>query len=70
MDGNRGCARNHKIETIESHHLGSEALARVLEICYKCGVKVVTIYAFSIENCSRPKYEVDGALSARKIGVR
>jgi ditrans,polycis-polyprenyl diphosphate synthase len=29
MDGNRRYARNHKIETIEGHHLGFEALARV-----------------------------------------
>ncbi|TPX10555.1 uncharacterized protein E0L32_008441 [Thyridium curvatum] len=62
MDGNRRYARSHKIETIEGHHLGFEALARVLEICYKCGVKVVTVYAFSIENFNRPKYEVDGLM--------
>ncbi len=29
MDGNRRYARSHKIETIEGHHLGFEALARV-----------------------------------------
>ena len=29
MDGNRRYAKNHKIETIEGHHLGFEALARV-----------------------------------------
>jgi ditrans,polycis-polyprenyl diphosphate synthase len=29
MDGNRRFAKNHKIETIEGHHLGFEALARV-----------------------------------------
>lgn len=29
MDGNRRFARNHGIETIEGHHLGFEALARV-----------------------------------------
>lgn len=34
----------------------------MLEICYKCGVKVVTVYAFSIENFNRPKYEVDGLM--------
>ncbi|KAK0626793.1 Decaprenyl diphosphate synthase-like protein [Immersiella caudata] len=67
MDGNRRYARNHKIETIEGHHLGFEALARVLEICYKCGVKVVTVYAFSIENFNRPKYEVDGLMQLAKL---
>ncbi len=29
MDGNRRFAKNHKIETIEGHNLGFEALARV-----------------------------------------
>ncbi|KAK3314726.1 Decaprenyl diphosphate synthase-like protein [Apodospora peruviana] len=67
MDGNRRYARSHKIETVEGHNLGFEALARVLEICYKCGVKVVTVYAFSIENYNRPKYEVDGLMQLAKL---
>jgi ditrans,polycis-polyprenyl diphosphate synthase len=29
MDGNRRFARNHRMETVEGHHLGFEALARV-----------------------------------------
>ena len=66
MDGNRRYARNHKLETVEGHHLGFEALARVLEVCYKSGVKVVTIYAFSIENFKRSKYEVDGLMDMAK----
>ncbi|GAW14996.1 hypothetical protein ANO14919_044040 [Xylariales sp. No.14919] len=67
MDGNRRFAKNHKIETIEGHHLGFEALARVLEICYKCGVKVVTVYAFSIENFNRPRGEVKGLMAMAKV---
>jgi ditrans,polycis-polyprenyl diphosphate synthase len=89
MDGNRRYARSHKIETIEGHSLGFEALARVrwafapdptkrrntladtdaqvLEVCYKCGVKVVTVYAFSIENFHRPRYEVDGLMQLAKL---
>ncbi|CAK7567172.1 MAG: cis-prenyltransferase [Sporothrix epigloea] len=67
MDGNRRFARNHKIETIEGHHLGFEALARVLEFCYKSGVEVITVYAFSIENFQRPKYEVDGLMELAKV---
>ncbi|KAL2024057.1 hypothetical protein VTK56DRAFT_9837 [Thermocarpiscus australiensis] len=67
MDGNRRYARSHKIEAIEGHHLGFEALARVLEVCYKCGVRVVTVYAFSIENFHRPKYEVDGLMQLAKL---
>ncbi|KAK3615002.1 cis-prenyltransferase [Elasticomyces elasticus] len=67
MDGNRRYARTHKLETVEGHHLGFEALAKVLEVCYKSGVKVVTIYAFSIENFKRSKYEVDGLMDMAKL---
>ncbi|KAJ9632283.1 cis-prenyltransferase [Taxawa tesnikishii (nom. ined.)] len=66
MDGNRRYARNHKIETVEGHNLGFEALARILEVCYKSGVKVVTIYAFSIENFKRSRYEVDALMDMAK----
>lgn len=38
-----------------------------MEICYKCGVKTVTVYAFSIENFNRPKYEVDGLMEMAKV---
>ncbi|ROT42477.1 dehydrodolichyl diphosphate synthase [Sodiomyces alkalinus F11] len=67
MDGNRRYARGRRMETIEGHHHGFEALARVLEICYKSGVRVVTVYAFSIENFNRPQYEVDGLMQLAKV---
>ncbi|KAF2020546.1 Undecaprenyl diphosphate synthase [Aaosphaeria arxii CBS 175.79] len=67
MDGNRRFARNHHIETVEGHSLGFEALARILEVCYKTGVKVVTIYAFSIENFKRSKREVDALMHMAKV---
>lgn len=38
-----------------------------MEICYTSGVKVVTVYAFSIENFNRPKYEVEGLMELAKI---
>ncbi|KAK3709677.1 cis-prenyltransferase [Vermiconidia calcicola] len=66
MDGNRRWARTHHLETVEGHHMGFEALARVLEVCYKSGVKYVTIYAFSIENFKRSKYEVEGLMDMAK----
>ena len=40
---------------------------QVLEVCYKSGVKVVTIYAFSIENFKRSKYEVDALMEMAKV---
>jgi ditrans,polycis-polyprenyl diphosphate synthase len=38
-----------------------------LEVCYKAGVKVVTVYAFSIENFKRSKYEVDALMEMAKV---
>ncbi|KAL9026431.1 MAG: hypothetical protein Q9196_004899 [Gyalolechia fulgens] len=67
MDGNRRFAKSHRMETVEGHNLGFEALAKVLEVCYKSGVKVVTVYAFSIENFKRSKYEVDGLMNMAKV---
>ncbi|KAF5011948.1 hypothetical protein F66182_15303, partial [Fusarium sp. NRRL 66182] len=67
MDGNRRFAKSHGIETIEGHHLGFEALARILEVCYKSGVKVVTIYAFSIENFNRSQFEVNGLMDMANV---
>lgn len=46
--------------------MGFEALARILEVCYKSGVRVVTIYAFSIENFKRSRYEVDALMDMAK----
>ncbi|KAH0611964.1 uncharacterized protein H6S33_010016 [Morchella sextelata] len=67
MDGNRRFARSSHIETVEGHHMGFEALAKILEVCYKSGVKVVTIYAFSIENFKRPLHEVNALMEIAKI---
>ncbi|KAI9725455.1 MAG: cis-prenyltransferase [Chrysothrix sp. TS-e1954] len=67
MDGNRRYARAHNLETVEGHHMGFEAMARILEICYKSGVQTVTIYAFSIENFKRSRGEVDGLMDMARV---
>lgn len=36
-------------------------------MCYKSGVRVVTVYAFSIENFKRSKYEVDALMEMAKV---
>lgn len=36
-------------------------------MCYKLGVKVITVYAFSIENFKRSKYEVDALMDLFKV---
>lgn len=62
MDGNRRFARKHNVEVVEGHHLGFEALAEILDVCYQTGVRVVTLFAFSIENFKRSAREVSGLM--------
>ena len=59
MDGNGRWAKNKGLPRTAGHKKGAENLKRVLEFARKSGVKVVTLYAFSSENWSRPKEEVD-----------
>lgn len=42
-------------------------MEQILEVCYKSGVKIVTVYAFSIENFKRSKYEVDALMEMAKV---
>lgn len=41
MDGNRRFARTHKIETVEGHNLGFEALAKVITLDVVCVIVVL-----------------------------
>ncbi|WBW70660.1 cis-prenyltransferase [Schizosaccharomyces osmophilus] len=66
MDGNRRWAREHRVETIEGHSLGFEALKNLLRVCLKMGVKEVSAFAFSIENFKRSKHEVDTLMDIAK----
>jgi ditrans,polycis-polyprenyl diphosphate synthase len=60
MDGNRRFATQRGRPTFEGHSEGYSSLLRVLQFCLALQeVKVVTVYAFSIDNFKRPAKEVD-----------
>ncbi|CAH6719445.1 dehydrodolichyl diphosphate synthase complex subunit Rer2p [[Candida] jaroonii] len=59
MDGNRTFAKKRNLSLKQGHTAGAESLVKVLDTCFRLGVKVVTIYAFSIENFNRSKEEID-----------
>ena len=63
MDGNRRYASQHSLPCNAGHELGFESLLKCLEVCVELGVEIVTVYAFSKENFSRPKEEVDGLMN-------
>jgi undecaprenyl diphosphate synthase len=58
MDGNGRWARRRSRPASFGHRAGVRAIKRVLDACEKLGVNVLSIYAFSTENWSRPRAEV------------
>ena len=61
MDGNGRWARQRGLPRIEGHRRGVEAVRTVTNAARELGVRMLTLYAFSVENWQRPKDEV-GAL--------
>lgn len=58
MDGNGRWAKARGLPRTEGHRQGTENLRRILKACVKFKVEILTIYAFSTENWSRPRAEV------------
>src|SRR6202162_4151048 len=58
MDGNGRWARRRGHPASFGHRAGVRAIKRVLEGCEELGVKVLSVFAFSTENWSRPRAEV------------
>ena len=62
MDGNGRWAKKKGAMRIFGHRNAVQAVKDVTEGCGELGVKYLTLYAFSTENWSRPKEEVDGLM--------
>jgi len=59
MDGNGRWAKGRGLPRIAGHHAGMKTVKRVTIAANDAGVKILTLYAFSTENWSRPQEEVD-----------
>jgi undecaprenyl diphosphate synthase len=59
MDGNGRWAQDRGLSRIEGHRQGLESVRAVVRAAHELGVRVLTLYAFSLENWNRPKLEVD-----------
>jgi len=59
MDGNGRWAKQRNLPRIEGHRHGAESVRAVVRAAGEIGIKYLTLYAFSVENWSRPKEEVD-----------
>jgi len=62
MDGNGRWAQKQGAARVFGHKHGIEAVRSTVEGAGEIGVKYLTLYAFSIENWERPKFEVDALM--------
>lgn len=58
LDGNRRWAKARGLKPTEGHKAGAEAVKNIVKYAYDCGLKYLTVYAFSTENWKRDKAEV------------
>ncbi|MBW8471265.1 MAG: di-trans,poly-cis-decaprenylcistransferase, partial [Thiobacillus sp.] len=62
MDGNGRWAQRRHLPRVAGHKQGVDALRNTVRACLERGVQVLTVFAFSSENWSRPVDEVSGLM--------
>lgn len=70
MDGNGRWAKERGLLRFVGHRAGVDNIQPILEACVEFGIRVLTIYAFSTENWSRPVEEVTGLIRLLGIALR
>ena len=70
MDGNGRWAQQRGLPRTEGHRRGIQAVRRTMEACVGRGVARLTLFAFSTENWSRPKSEINMLLKLFAAGIR
>lgn len=63
MDGNGRWAKKRGLPRTSGHAAGAKTFEKIVEDAGNIGIKIVTVYAFSTENWSRPKDEVDAIMN-------
>ena len=67
MDGNGRWAKLRGKERSYGHKIGSNNVEKIVAHAFKSGVTALSLYAFSSENWSRPKAEVDELMRLLKV---
>ncbi|MFH1259526.1 MAG: isoprenyl transferase [Elusimicrobiota bacterium] len=62
MDGNGRWAKQRHLPRVMGHHAGMKPVREIVEGCVDLGIEVLTLYAFSTENWSRPSTEVSALM--------
>ena len=58
MDGNGRWARARSLPRVEGHRAGIASVREIVETAARLELRVITLYAFSVENWKRPRFEV------------
>ena len=69
MDGNGRWASKRFLPRIAGHRQGVESLKRMVRACAQRQVRVLTVFAFSSENWSRPADEVSGLMELLALAL-
>jgi undecaprenyl diphosphate synthase len=70
MDGNGRWAAQRHLPRVEGHRAGIESVREVVEGSARVGIQVLTLYAFSVENGTRPATEVSTLMTLLKRYLR
>jgi undecaprenyl diphosphate synthase len=70
MDGNGRWARRRGLPIASGHRAGTKALRVIVETCIELEVRSLAVFAFSTENWSRPKDEVDALMTILSETIR
>ncbi|OGW56917.1 MAG: di-trans,poly-cis-decaprenylcistransferase [Nitrospirae bacterium RBG_16_43_8] len=70
MDGNGRWAELRGLPRIEGHRMGAERAREIITAAIEAGVRVLTLYTFSLENWQRPKDEVTTLMKILEIYLR
>lgn len=62
LDGNGRWAKSKGMPRNYGHTQGARNVEKICEAAYNMGIEYLTVYAFSTENWSRPKEEVDALM--------
>jgi undecaprenyl diphosphate synthase len=63
MDGNARWATERGLSVLEGHRRGAQTLKQTVRDAVSLDLLELTVYAFSTENWSRPRWEVEGLMA-------
>ncbi|MFH1368756.1 MAG: isoprenyl transferase [Elusimicrobiota bacterium] len=70
MDGNGRWAQKRRLPRIFGHRSGMKTVREIVESCADLKIEVLTLYAFSTENWSRPEKEISGLMTLLRRYLR